>query len=160
MHTIKNRTNCKKNLKYTYLEDLRAPTPSPVISDDSDTSSSLFNLKLRKPCSTKPYSHPFIIESVLKKGDKPKLLDLLSQYNLLDDSVENDSEEEANVVIDITRSKENLLENLEVDTVQRASSPPIPVDAAIVVDSKKSIKPKPTTGCSTSSVSTGMSKFP
>ena len=160
MYTIKNRTNCKKNLKYTYLEDLRAPTPSPVISDDSDTSSSLFNLKLRKPCSAKPYSHPIIIERVLKKGDKPKLLDLLSQYNLLNDSSENDSEEEANVVIDITRSKENLLENLEVDTVQRASSPPTPVDAAIVVGNKKSIKAKPTTGCSASSVSTGMSKFP
>lgn len=168
MHTIENRMNCKTNLKYTYLEDLRAPTPSPVISDDSDTSSNLFNLKLRKSSSTKPYSHPIIIESVLKKGEKPKLLDLLSQYNLLDDSLENDVVEESNVVIDITRSKENLSENLEVDIVERVSSPPpmptptlVPVDAAIVVENKEKITAKPVTGGhSTASDSTGMSKFP
>lgn len=125
---------CKtKNIKnYTYLEDLRAPTPTPVITDDSDTtsSSSCGFIIIPKRKTIKPYEHPDIIENVLRKGEKPKLLELLHIYNLYEESRENEEnneipeevevEEEGivedNIVIDITQSRENLVDNFEQNT--------------------------------------------
>lgn len=68
-----------------------------------------------------PYSNPDIIESVLRKGEKPKLLELLQIHNLLEDSEEND--EGGNIVIDITTSREKLVESFDTPQVTSAKKP-------------------------------------
>ncbi|KAM7341793.1 su(var)2-HP2 [Cochliomyia hominivorax] len=110
-------SNDSSGARSKLFEDLRAPTPAPVISEDSETTSSSSSgfLVTPKRKTKKPYNHPNIIESVLRKGEKPKLLELLQTYDLLDNSDNNIEEEEDNIVIDITASRDNLVESFDTD---------------------------------------------
>lgn len=106
-----------------------------MISEDSDTAGSSTGFILSRKQSIKPYSHPAIIESVLRKGAKPKLLELLQAFNLLEDSVESSKED--NIVIDITTSRENLVENTDTDNQQQqvtSSNEPLLPSTTIIID--------------------------
>lgn len=61
-----------------FLEELRASTPSPVVSEDRD----LYNLSnlTVKNTSPKLMANHEIIKSLLTKGEKPKLQQLINEH--------------------------------------------------------------------------------